>query len=103
MKVARAKQKVRIVIATAGERSEERLRVPTAPPITTHPERLGGTPTIAGTRLPVVTLLDYLNDEPAIAKFKTDFPGIDDDQIQAVLARIRDALEEGWLAEPVNN
>lgn len=103
MKAAKAKQKVRVVIATAGEKSKERLRVQTVPPITTHPERLGGTSTIAGTRLPVVTLLDYLNDEPAISKFKTDFPGIDDDQIQAVLARIRDALEEGWLAEPVNH
>jgi uncharacterized protein (DUF433 family) len=52
--------------------------------------------------MPVVTLIDYLNDEQSIAKFKAEFPGITDEQIQAVIARIREALEEGWLAEPIN-
>ncbi|MGH9838445.1 MAG: hypothetical protein ACREEM_06640 [Blastocatellia bacterium] len=32
----------------------------------------------------------------------SNFPGISDEQIQAVITRIREALEEGWLAEPVD-
>ena len=100
MKPAKAKPSVRIVIAAAGRKTEAARRNRRhMPPITINPNRLGGTPTIAGTRLPVVTLLDYLNDEQAIGKFKLDFPGITDEQIQAVVERIREALEAGWLAE----
>jgi uncharacterized protein (DUF433 family) len=102
MKAAKAKQNVRVVIASAGRKTEAHTQNQNLPPITVNPQRLGGTPTIAGTRLPVVTLLDYLNDEQAIGKFKMDFPGISDEQIQAVIARIREALEEGWLAEQVS-
>lgn len=102
MEVVKAKLKVRAVIAAAAKPKQVRRRIRPTPPITTNPERLGGTPTIAGTRLPVVTLLDYLNDAQAISKFKTDFPGISDEQIQAVIGRIRSALEEGWLAEEVD-
>ena len=101
MKPAKAKSGVRIVIAAAGRKIEAARHEQTMPPITINPNRLGGTPTIAGTRLPVVTLLDYLNDEQAIGKFKLDFPGITDEQIQAVVERIREALEAGWLAEQV--
>jgi uncharacterized protein (DUF433 family) len=63
---------------------------------------MGGASTIAGTRLPVVTLPDYLNDEQAIGKFRTDFPEVTDEQIQAVIEQIRDALEKGWLAEQID-
>lgn len=98
MKAAKAEPKVRVVIAAATSKAKQRA----TPPITINPERLGGTPTIAGTRLPVVTLLDYLNNEQAISEFKTDFPGISDEQIQAVIERIREALEKGWLAERVD-
>ncbi len=102
MKAVKSERKVRIVIASASKKAATRRRKQPAPPITINPERLGGTPTIAGTRLPVVTLIDYLNDEQSIAKFKADFPGITDEQIQAVIARIREALEEGWLAERID-
>lgn len=94
--------KVKVVVASASKKASTRRRKRAAPPITTNPERLGGTPTIAGTRLPVVTLIDYLNDEQSIGRFKADFPGVTDEQIQAVIARIREALEGGWLAERIN-
>ncbi len=102
MKAVRSEPKVRIVVASTPKKASTRKRRRPAPPITTNPERLGGTPTIAGTRLPVVTLIDYLNDEQSIARFKAEFPGITDEQIQAVIARIREALEEGWLAETID-
>jgi uncharacterized protein (DUF433 family) len=103
MEVLKSSPKVRIVVAANAREALARRRKRPVPPITTNPERLGGTPTIAGTRLPVVTLMDYLNDDHSIAKFKADFPGITDEQIQSVIARIREALEEGWLAETVED
>ncbi|MEP7337791.1 MAG: DUF433 domain-containing protein [Acidobacteriota bacterium] len=74
----------------------------TVPLITINLKRLGGTPTIAGTRLPVVTLIDHLNDERAIEDFKADFPGVTDEQIQGIIRLIREALEDGWLAERID-
>ncbi len=102
MKATTSKSKVRIVIANTPKKTAARRPKRNVPPITINPERLGGTPTIAGTRLPVVTLIDYLNDEEAINNFKLDFPGTTDEQIQAVLERVREALEEGWLAERID-
>ena len=95
MKATTSRPKIRIVIAKATKKTSARHPKRKVPPITINPERLGGTPTIAGTRLPVVTLIDYLNDEEAINNFKLDFPGTTDEQIQAVIERIREALEEG--------
>ena len=63
MKTATKKLNIKVVVA-AKNKSKRR----TYPPITINPERLGGTPTIYGTRLPVITLIDYLNDEAAYAK-----------------------------------
>jgi uncharacterized protein (DUF433 family) len=100
METVKSKPKIRIVVARS-KGTPARRRKRRVPPITINPERLGGTPTIAGTRLPVVTLIDYLNDDRSIAQFKADFPGISDEQIQAVIAKIRASLEEGWLAETV--
>ncbi len=102
MDAVKAQPKIKALIAATAKPKATRRRASSKPPITINPERLGGTPTIAGTRLPVVTLLDYLNDTQAISNFKTDFPGITDEQIQAVIRRIREALEEGWLAERVD-
>jgi uncharacterized protein (DUF433 family) len=74
------------------------------PPITRHPERLGGTPTIAGTRLPVTTLIDYLSTGSTVKEFLDDFEdAVSEQQVQAVLARIKEALGEGWLAEDVDD
>lgn len=101
MKAVPAKPKVRVVVASGAKKTTRRRRK-VAPPITTNPERLGGTPTIAGTRLPVITLIDYLNDERSIKNFLEDFDGVTYEDAQAVIQKIRDALEEGWLAEQVD-
>ncbi len=77
-------------------------RHPGRPPITTNPEKLGGTPTIAGTRLPVTALIDHLLLGYDIDEFIDEFDGVDRGDVQAVLLKIREALAEGWLAEPVD-
>ena len=77
-------------------------RHPHNPPITTNPEKLGGTPTIAGTRLPVAALIDHLLLGYDIDEFVAEFDGADRGDAQAVLLRIKEALEEGWLAEKVD-
>lgn len=102
MKAATTKPKVEVVVVKALKKPNARRSKRNTPPITINPQRLGGTPTMFGTRLPIVTLIDYLNDEEAISNFKADFPGFTDEQIQAVIERIREALEDGWLAERVD-
>jgi len=73
------------------------------PPITRNPERMSGAPTIASTRLPVTTLIDYLSDGYTVAEFLDDFEGaVTAEQVEAVLMKIRDALGEGWLAEDID-
>ena len=75
---------------------------PERPPITTNPEKLGGTPTIAGTRLPVTALIDHLLLGYDIDEFLDEFDGVGRGDAQAVLLKIKEALENGWLAERVN-
>ncbi len=96
------KPKVEVIVVHAQPPKSLPRRNPHIPPITTHPERLGGTPTIAGTRLPVATLLDYLMEGATIQEFIDDFGAVSLGDVEAVLQKIKDALEEGWLAERVN-
>ena len=74
----------------------------TRPPITSNPEKLGGTPTIAGTRLPVTALLDHLQLGHNIDDFLEEFEGVKRSDVEAVLAKVKEALAEGWLAERVD-
>ena len=46
---------------------------------------LGGTPVFQGTRVPVQTLLDYLEADDSIEKFLDDFPTVTHEQAVAVL------------------
>jgi uncharacterized protein (DUF433 family) len=72
------------------------------PAITTNPEKLGGTPTIAGTRLPVTALIDHLLLGYDIDEFLDEFDGVERGEVQAVLLKIKEALANGWLAERVD-
>ena len=79
------------------------LPLPAArPPITTNPEKLGGTPTIAGTRLPVTALLDHLVRGYNLDQFLEEFDGVTRAQLEAVLLKIKETLATGWLAERVD-
>ncbi len=43
------------------------------PLITISPDRLSGTPVFAGTRVPVQTLVDYLEEGDSLDDFLADF------------------------------
>ncbi|MDA0765214.1 MAG: DUF433 domain-containing protein [Verrucomicrobia bacterium] len=45
-------------------------------PISSSPKILGGALVFAGTRVPVQTLLDYLNDGFTVAEFLEFFPSV---------------------------
>ena len=46
------------------------------PIVSCDPEVMGGTPVFAGTRVPVKTLLDYLEGGESIDDFLDGFPGV---------------------------
>ncbi len=64
----------------------------TDPLITTNPERLGGTPVFAGTRVPVQTLMDYLEGGDSLDDFLMDFPSVTREHAIAVLEVAKSAL-----------
>jgi uncharacterized protein (DUF433 family) len=61
-------------------------------PIHSHPEILGGTPVFVGTRVPVQTLLDYLEAGDPLDDFLEDFPSVTRQQVVAVLELAKEML-----------
>ena len=53
--------------------------------IVTDPEILGGVPVFAGTRVPVKTLFDYLEDDFSLTEFLAYFPTVPRELALAVL------------------
>jgi uncharacterized protein (DUF433 family) len=53
--------------------------------ITSSPDVMGGTPVFAGTRIPVATLFDYLEEGESIDDFLEGYPGVTREQVVAVL------------------
>lgn len=53
--------------------------------ITSSPDILGGTPVFAGTRVPVQTLIDYLEGGESIDAFLEGFPTVKREQVIAFL------------------
>ena len=62
------------------------------PLITSSPDRLSGTPVFAGTRVPVRTLLDYLEGGDSLDDFLLDFPSVSREHAVAVLEAAKSAL-----------
>ncbi|MEM9997938.1 MAG: DUF433 domain-containing protein [Bacteroidota bacterium] len=56
------------------------------------PEIMGGTPVFQGTRVPVQTLLDYLEGGETLDEFLDGFPGVSREQAVAFLTTAKDAL-----------
>jgi uncharacterized protein (DUF433 family) len=73
-----------------------------APPITTNPERLGGTAVIGLSRVPVTTLIDYVMAGDGLDEFLDDFPAVSREEALAALEKIKEALDEGWLATRID-
>jgi uncharacterized protein (DUF433 family) len=77
------------------------LSAPT-PFITTDPERLGGTPVFTGTRVPVSTLIEYLEGGHPLDQFLDDYPSVTRELAVAVLELSEEgAHEAGGLAVPL--
>ncbi|MGB3296763.1 MAG: DUF433 domain-containing protein [Phormidesmis sp.] len=52
----------------------------TSPVVHSDPDILGGTPVFVGTRVPVKTLLDYLEAGDALGEFLDHFPSVSHEQ-----------------------
>jgi uncharacterized protein (DUF433 family) len=57
----------------------------TSPIIQRDPDILGGTPVFVGTRVPVKTLIDYLEAGHPLSEFLDDFPSVTHEQAVEVL------------------
>jgi uncharacterized protein (DUF433 family) len=60
--------------------------------VQSDPEILGGKPVFAGTRVPVQTLLDYLETDHDLSEFLDDFPTVKREQAIAVLEEAKQVL-----------
>ncbi len=62
------------------------------PVIHSNPNILGGTPVFVGTRVPVQTLLDYLEGGESLDEFLDHFPSVGREQAVAVLELAKQML-----------
>jgi uncharacterized protein (DUF433 family) len=62
------------------------------PVIHSNPNILGGTPVFVGTRVPVQTLLDYLEGGESLDTFLDHFPSVGREQAVAVLELAKSML-----------
>jgi len=62
--------------------------------VSTNPDVMGGAAVFAGTRVPVQTLLDYLEAGETIDDFLEGFPTVSRDQVVAFLEQAKDRLLE---------
>jgi uncharacterized protein (DUF433 family) len=60
--------------------------------ISCSPNVMGGTPVFSGTRVPVQTLLDYLEAGESIDDFPEGFPSVSREQVVAFLEQAKDRL-----------
>ena len=68
------------------------------PLITTSPQRLSGTAVFAGTRVPVQTLIDYLEAGDSLETFLDEFPSVSRQHAIAVLELAKAALLDKAVA-----
>ena len=60
--------------------------------ITIDPEILGGAPVFKGTRVPVKTLFQYLENDYSVEEFLECFPSVSRDLVNRVLERSEQSL-----------
>jgi uncharacterized protein (DUF433 family) len=58
-------------------------------PVSSSPEILGGTVVFRGTRVPVQSLIDYLQDGYSLAQFLEFFPTVDPEDARDFLRLVR--------------
>lgn len=64
-----------------------------SPLITRSPDRVSGAAVFAGTRVPVQTLIDYLEAGDSLDAFLEDFPSVSREHAVGVLQLARQALD----------
>jgi len=64
------------------------------PVVSRNPDIMGGAAVFAGTRVPVQTLLDYLEAGESIDDFLEGFPTVTREQVIAFLEEAKDRLIE---------
>jgi uncharacterized protein (DUF433 family) len=62
--------------------------------VTSSPDRLGGTPVFAGTRVPVSTLFSHLEAGDPLDTFLEDFPSVTREHAIAVLEQAHAAVAD---------
>ena len=60
--------------------------------VSCSPDVMGGTPVFSGTRVPVQTLLDYLEAGESIDDFLEGFPSVTREQVVGFLEEAKDRL-----------
>lgn len=66
-------------------------------PVHSDPELMGGTLVFRGTRVPVQTLLDYLDDGYSLAEFIEMFPSVQSGDAEEFLRLARGLTHEDYL------
>lgn len=64
------------------------------PIVSCSPDILGGTPVFAGTRVPIQTLIDYLEGGESIDEFLKGFPTVTREQVIAFLEEAKARVVE---------
>ncbi len=62
--------------------------------VSRDPDIMGGAPALTGTRVPVQTMLDYLEAGDSIDEFLAGFPSVKREQVIAFLEQAKDRLVE---------
>lgn len=62
------------------------------PIIHSDPEIVGGTPVFYGTRVPVQSLIDWLEADHTLADWLDNFPSVEKQQVMAFLNAAKDRL-----------
>ena len=60
--------------------------------VTSSPEVMSGTPVFANTRVPVQTLIDYLEGGDTIDDFLEGFPTVKKEQVIAFLEEVKESV-----------
>ncbi len=60
--------------------------------VTTSPDVLSGTPVFAGTRVPIQTLMDYLEGGDSIDEFLDGFPTVTREQVIGFLEAAKELM-----------
>jgi uncharacterized protein (DUF433 family) len=79
-------------VVYASAYSSYAINMPSNSLITVDPEILGGTPVFTGTRVPVKTLFEYLEDNYSLDEFIECFPTVSREMAHQVLEKSKHAL-----------